>query len=107
MKIKSGIKLLEKTEGSGRVIENGDSILVNLNAWLNAGEKIQTDIKINIDVGSRRAIAGVEYSVFGMKKQGKRKVKVSPHLAYGEKDVDGLIPKNVVLIYEIEVLDIV
>jgi len=41
-----------------------------------------------------------------MKIFGKRKVKISPHLAYGEKGIVGLIPPNSVLIYEVEVLKV-
>jgi len=42
-----------------------------------------------------------------MKKSGIRKVMISPHLGYGTKGVKELIPPNAVLIYEIEVLDII
>ncbi|UCE77851.1 MAG: FKBP-type peptidyl-prolyl cis-trans isomerase, partial [Gammaproteobacteria bacterium] len=33
-------------------------------------------------------------------------VKISPHLGYKEQGVEGLIPPNAVLIYEIEILDV-
>jgi FKBP-type peptidyl-prolyl cis-trans isomerase len=36
-----------------------------------------------------------------MKPGGYRKVKVSPHLAYGERGIPGLIPTNAVLVIEI------
>jgi FKBP-type peptidyl-prolyl cis-trans isomerase len=36
-----------------------------------------------------------------MKAGGYRKVRVSPHLAYREKGIAGLIPENAVLVIEI------
>jgi peptidylprolyl isomerase len=107
LKIKSGIKLLEEVDGAGQKIVKGDSVSVKLNAWLNSGTQIQTDFKETVKVGSRKIISGIENTILGMKIFGKRKVKISPHLAYGKKGIVGLIPPNSVLIYEIEVLEII
>jgi FKBP-type peptidyl-prolyl cis-trans isomerase len=52
-------------------------------------------------VGSREAIAGVEYSLMGMRKDGYRKVRVSPHLAFGKKGLPGLVPADAVLMIEL------
>jgi len=92
LKIKSGIKLLEEVEGKGKEIVKGDSVTVNLNAWLNSGTQIQTNFEETIKIGSRKIISGVENTILGMKTFGKRKVEISPHLAYGKQGVAGLIP---------------
>jgi len=104
--IKPGIKLLEEIEGSGAEARIGSIVEVKLNGWLNKGEQIQSDHIQSIRLGSRCIIPGIEYSIEGMKVQGKRKVKISPHLGYKEKGIEGLIPPNSLLIYEIEVLNI-
>ena len=39
-----------------------------------------------------------------MKVGGYRKVTISPHLAYGEKGIPGIIPQNAKLTAEIKVL---
>lgn len=104
LKIKSGIKLLEEVEGTGKEVIKGDSVTVKLNAWLNSGTQVQTNFEETIEIGSRKTISGVENTILGMKKLGKRKVKISPHLAYAKQGIVGLIPPNSVLIYEIEVL---
>jgi FKBP-type peptidyl-prolyl cis-trans isomerase len=49
----------------------------------------------------RKAIAGVEYGLLGMKAGGYRKVRTSPHLAYRDKGIPDLIPPDEVLICEI------
>lgn len=127
MNMKKGIKVLEEIEGNGPVAERGDNIVYNLRAYLSQGDEIplnalskkdRVNIKkyhpelINEDngyeffnhsirLGRRDAIAGVEYSLYGMREGGYRKVKVSPHLAYGEKGIPGKIPPNAVITFEL------
>ena len=105
MEIKPGIKLIEESEGSGQPVKKGDRAKVRLSGWLNQGDSIQENYIVEIEVGRRIVIAGIEYSLEGMKPGGKRKVKISPHLGYKETGV-GKIPPNAVLIYEIELLDV-
>lgn len=44
--------------------------------------------------------------VEGMQVGGLRRVRVSPHLAYGSAGVPGLIPANAVLTFEVELLEV-
>ena len=106
MELKPGIKLLSESEGSGSPVRKGDKVTVRLNGWLNQGDVIQEDYIGEVIVGSRALIPGIEYSLEGMRRGGKRKVKISPHLGYGESGVKGLIPEDAVLIYEIELVDV-
>ena len=106
MNIKQGIKLLEEVEGSGDIAEKGDIVEIKLNGWLNEGEKFQSDYIGKILLGSRELIPGIEYAIEGMRTQGKRKVKISPHLGYKDEGVEGLIPPNALLIYDIELLSV-
>lgn len=106
MNIKPGIRLLEEVEGAGEEAKSGDIVQVRLNGWLNGGKQIQSNYTETITLGSRSMIPGIEYAIEGMKRHGKRKVKISPHLGYKEQGVEGLIPPNAVLIYEIEILDV-
>jgi hypothetical protein len=122
MKLRSGIKLLDEREGSGEPAKTGDRIIYNLKIYLNKGEEVPINerqaehspenmIRIgedghrlvdhSITLGQRQAIAGVEYSLVGMKQDGYRKVRVSPHLAYRATGVDGLIPPDAVLVIEL------
>jgi FKBP-type peptidyl-prolyl cis-trans isomerase len=105
MKLQSGIDLLSETEGNGKSVQKGDSVKVLLNGWLSKGDPVQTDYVENIVVGARKVGPGIECSLEGIKAGGVRKVKISPHLGYGAKQVEG-IPSNAVLVYEIKVLGI-
>jgi FKBP-type peptidyl-prolyl cis-trans isomerase len=121
MKLRSGIKLLDEREGTGQPAKKGDRIIYNLKMFLNKGDEVPLNqrqaeylpekmirsengyrfIDHEITLGHRRAVAGIEYSLFGMKQGGYRKVRLSPHVACRETGVDDLIPADAVLIVEL------
>ena len=88
--LKSGLKLLSETQGTGEPIKKGDTVKVRLNGWLNQGQQIQEDYLGEVIVGRREVIP----------------VKISPHLGYREAGIENSIPPNAVLVYEIEVLEV-
>jgi len=57
-----------------------------------------------LEVHRGRTIAGLFYGVEGMRVGGRRKLKVSPHLAYGKERMAN-IPGNAALIIEITILE--
>src|SRR5262245_28091882 len=102
MRLKSGIKLLDERPGDGVAAKKGDRVLYNLRILLNKGDEVPLNqrqveylpekmirsvdgyryVDHSLMLGSREAMAGVEYSLLGMKAGGYRKVRISPHLAY-------------------------
>ena len=127
MRLKSGIRLLDERAGTGEPVKHGDRVVYNLKIYLNKGDEVplnqrQTEYLSdkmirNVDgdrlvdhqllLGSREAIAGVEYTLLGMKAGGYRKVRVSPHLAYREEGLGELIPAHTVLIIELWLREVV
>ena len=121
MRIKSGIKLLAEIEGEGEPARKGDTVVYNCRLYRNKGEEIALNerqaeqlpaemirvvdgyrfIDHRTTLGSRQTMAGVEYSLYGMKPGGYRKIRVSPHLAYRDEGLGDIIPHNAVLIVEI------
>jgi FKBP-type peptidyl-prolyl cis-trans isomerase len=121
MKRLSGLDLLEEREGAGTPANKGDRVLFNMRLFLNKGDEIRlnetqathlpkemirvadgvTLIDRTIVLGRREAVPGVEHALLGMKVGRYRKVRISPHLAYRDKGIPGLIPPNAVLICEI------
>jgi FKBP-type peptidyl-prolyl cis-trans isomerase len=127
MKRISGLKLLDEREGDGPSAQKGDRVMFHMRLFLNKGDEIplnetqakhlpkemirvvdgMTFIDRTIVLGRREAIAGVEHALIGMKVDGYRKVRISPHLAYRDKGIPDLIPPDAVLICEIWLRDIV
>ena len=48
-------------------------------------------------------VAGLSRGVIGMRVGGVRRLRVSPHLGYGDQAVPG-VPANAVLVFEVELL---
>ena len=121
MRIESGIKLIAEIEGQGEAAKKGDGVVFNWRLYRNKGDEIPlneeqaervpaemirtVDGRRMIDhkttLGGRQIMAGVEYSLYGMKPGGYRKIRVSPHLAFRDQGLGDLIPPNAVLIVEI------
>jgi FKBP-type peptidyl-prolyl cis-trans isomerase 2 len=121
MRIKSGIKLLAEIDGEGEPARKGDTVVYNWRLYRNKGGEIALNeqhakilpvemirvvdgyrfIDHRTILGNRQTIAGVEYSLDGMKLGGYRKVRISPHLAYRDKGLGDVIPANAVLIVEL------
>ena len=119
--MKKGVKLLEEVVGHGKEVERQKYYQIQLRCWLNKGEAIKwkhpggrvdrsqlledgelliTEVRIN----RAQIISGLFYGVEGMKIGGTRKLKISPHLAYGEKGLPGIIPENATLVCEIKIV---
>ncbi len=74
----------------------GDVVDVDIEIYLHKGECVSKSHHVQ-KLNRGHFIPGVVYSTIGMKEGGYREVKISPHLAYGEKGVEGIVPENAVL----------
>lgn len=120
--MRSGIKVLSDTPGSGPAIERQHIYLVRLKLWLNKGDAVKwesawglmdrarledegetliTDLRIDRE----NLIPGLFYGIAGMRVGGTRKLRISPHLAYGKNGIPEIIPPDAVLIAEFTVLE--
>ncbi len=97
----SGIKITEETAGIGEGAAIGDVVSFRCIGFLNRGELLHETLEQQVRLGSRQMISGIEKALIGMRVGGYRKVRISPHLAYGEAGVEGKVPANAVLVYEL------
>ena len=102
--MRSGLKIENETVGTGNVAGRGDAVTVVYDLYLNRGDTIRSRETTEFTLGKRTVIAGLEYGVEGMRVGGRRKFRVSPHLAYRDEGVPDVIPKNAVLIFDIELI---
>ncbi len=120
--MRSGIKVLADTPGNGPKVERRHTYFVRLKLWLNKGDPVKwespwglidrarledngetliTDLRIDRE----NLMNGLFYGVEGMRIGGKRTLKISPHLAYGEHGIPGIIPADAVIVAEFSVLE--
>ena len=118
MKLPTGLKILEDEAGAGATAAIGDTVVYNCRMFLNRGDEVhlngaledrgipedrlrRVDGETLIDhiskLGKRQVIAGIEKALVGMRAGGFRKIRVAPHLAYGDRGIPGMIPANAVL----------
>jgi hypothetical protein len=119
--MKSGIKLQAETLGEGELVKRQQVYQMQIRMWLNQGQPIVwprpwgmidrarledegktliTDLRIDRE----NLFNGLFYGVEGMRIGGSRTLKISPHLAYGEQGIAGLIPADAVVIVEVTIL---
>lgn len=120
--MRSGIEILEDTPGDGPEVERQHTYLVRLKMWLNRGDPVRWDapwglidrarleddgetLVSDLRIDRENLVAGLFYGVQGMRVGGRRRLRISPHLAYGEKGVPGLVPGNAVVVVEFSVLE--
>jgi len=104
-----GLTITDLILGQGLLAEQGKVVIIHYRGFLNHGEQFRssydTGQPLSFRIGARQVIAGLEKGVIGMRVGGKRKIRVSPHLAYRDQSVPG-IPPNAVLIFEIDLIEI-
>lgn len=110
--MKSGIKYKDIEVGKEQQANSDDSVLVEIHFFLNNGEEINIYNSCNnnqfaIDLKSRDYIPGLRYGIVGMRKGGIRELKISPHLAFGEKGVENIIPPKALIICKVKLMKIV
>jgi FKBP-type peptidyl-prolyl cis-trans isomerase len=102
----SGIKIVSDTPGTGPEIKKGDRVRVEYDIQFNRGDYLARDQEMTFTVGDRDLVAGFRYGMEGMRVGGVRQFKASPHLCYGQQELDR-IPKNAVLTFHIKSVEVV
>ena len=116
---RSGIKLIEDIPGDGPGVERGRVYRVRLKMWLNQGEPIRWErawgpidrarleddgatLISDLRIDRENLFPGLFQGIDGMRLGGRRKLRISPHLAYGDKGIPGRVPPGAVILAEIE-----
>ena len=106
----SGLKYEDLTTGQGEAAMEGQTVRVHYTGWLTDGTKFDSsldrDDPFRFQLGAGRVIRGWDEGVQGMQAGGRRKLIIPPQLGYGATGVGGVIPENAVLVFEVELLEI-
>ncbi len=108
--MRPGIKLIAETIGTGAEAVRGKTAIANIRMFLPSGEELPTRShdgpKTRIDLAKRDIIAGIRYGIEGMRVGGHRKFIISAHLAYGAEGLPGIVPPDMSLLCEAELLEV-
>ncbi|XP_001376648.4 peptidyl-prolyl cis-trans isomerase FKBP9 [Monodelphis domestica] len=91
--------------------KKGDYLKYHYNASLLDGTRLDSTLNLgktyNIVLGSGQVVLGMDMGLRDMCVGEKRTVVIPPHLGYGEAGVAGEVPGSAVLVFDIELLDLV
>ncbi len=111
---KPGIRIVEESLGSGRVIGKHDGVRIKYDMQMSQGAFLIQDQWEMFSLRDRDIWAGLRYGIEGMREGGTRTFKASPHLCYGDKEFSfrvgkeyKRIPENAVLVFTIKSLKLV
>jgi len=99
-KLPIGVLYRDLAPGEGPEALAGDSVEVAFQAWLPDGTKVDSAVT-GVRIGAGDVPSGIDAALQGMKPGGRRKVVLSPGLAFGAEGRDN-IPPNAVLVYDLE-----
>ena len=116
--MRRGIKILEEVVGEGPEVQRHRYYRMSLRMWLNKGEPVvwtkpfglldQSHISddgqtltADYRIDREFLFGGLFYGIQGMRIGGRRLLKLSPHLAYRDAGVEGMIPPKAVLKVEV------
>ena len=106
----SGLKYIMLEEGKGASPVAGQNVSVHYAGYLLDGTKFDSSYDrgepITFPLGQGRVIKGWDEGIGLLKIGGKAKLIIPPDLAYGNRAV-GPIPANSILMFEVELVDIV
>jgi len=107
--IQTGLSYIDLKVGSGKEVKTGSRVKAHYLGTLLDGKKFDSSYDRNepftAQIGVGQLIRGWDLAIPGMKEGGKRKLTISPDLAYGDRDIPG-IPANSTLLFEVEVLEV-
>ena len=105
----NGLQIEDIVVGTGAEAVAGKMVTVNYLGTLNSGAKFDSSYDrsepFTFTLGAGQVIKGWDEGVVGMKIGGKRRLKIPPDLAYGNRAI-GPIPANSALNFEVELLGV-
>ncbi len=104
-----GLHYLANSPGSGISPKDGDYVLIRYKAMLldsTVFDESEAGNPFVFQVGNREVIKGLDQGVQLMKMGGKTTLFIPPVMGYQQYGVEGSVPPNSPLMYEVELLDV-
>jgi peptidylprolyl isomerase len=95
--------------GEGPEVVAGNTVTLEFVVLFEDGTELDSSANagpLQFAVGVGQMIPGVDVGVMGMRVGGQRIITIPPEFAFGPQGVEGVIPPNTVLIFEVELVDV-
>ena len=105
----SGVTFEDEFLGSGPAAMMGDELRLDYTLWLEDGTRIDSTLDRGVPEPMRigqAPVKGLNDGLVGMQPEGRRRIVVPPELGYGARGVEGMIPPNAKLVFEVHVLEV-
>jgi len=109
---KAGLRYLVTQEGDGVTIpDRGQPVAIHYRGTFLDGTYLDDSFKrgdtYKFPAGKAQVVPGLDEAVLTMSK-GEKRILIIPYwLGYGEKGVQGKIPKKTTLVFEVELVDVI
>ncbi|CAH2051970.1 unnamed protein product [Thlaspi arvense] len=104
------IEEIEQGKPDGKTAVNGKKVSILYTSKLkDTGEMVNSNIgetPFRFRLGGEKVIKGLSVGVEGMRVGDKRRLIIPPSLGYSEEGLNGDVPKNAWLVYEVEVVKV-
>jgi len=109
IQLESGVEIQTILPGQGEGAQLGDTLTLDYVGYLADGSVFDSSrdrgVPVTIVLGEA-PLEGWNEGLVGMMVGGRRHLSIPPELAYGENGIEGLIPPNEALVFEIELLEL-
>jgi peptidylprolyl isomerase len=107
----TGVRYEDLFQGQGATVGQGDDVLLDYTVWLDDAAQTRVDstldrgVPMHVKVG-QAFIEGLNFGLLSMQPNGRRRIHVPAHLAYGARGVEGMIPPNSNLVFEVHAIEV-
>jgi len=110
----SELKIKDIVTGTGSQAVKGASVTVHYTGWIYKngfrGKKFDSSLDagqpFSFKLGAGDVIKGWDQGIEGMRVGGKRELIIPPQMGYGEKGYPPSVPRNAILDFEVQLLDV-
>ena len=110
-----GLRIKDVQQGDGAAAAIGQIATIHFVGWIDdqgrRGREIfnsrtQRGEPVSFVIGTDGVMQGWNEGVLGMKVGGKRTLLVPPGMAYGNREIEGIVPANASLMFHIELISL-
>jgi peptidylprolyl isomerase len=109
VKMTNGVSYQELFLGEGPAAVHGDELLLDYIVDLLDGGRVDSTIDrgmpVTMTIGEA-IVPGLDEALVSMRPGGCRRIFVPAALAYGEQGIEGLVPPDADLVFEVHVLEV-